>query len=104
MAVGSDAKENYAESRCDTDDWRDIIAISAGASHTVGLHSDGTVVAVGPDKYKQCDTDNWSDIIAITTKGWHTIGLRSDGTVVTIGFNESGQCDIKHWDNIKLPK
>ena len=31
----------------DVSEWKDIVAISAGNSYTVGLKSDGTVVAVG---------------------------------------------------------
>ena len=33
--------------------------ISAGEAHLVGLKSDGTVIAVGNNKYGQCDVENW---------------------------------------------
>ena len=33
--------------------------VAAGYSHTVGLKSDGTVVAVGENAYGQCDVDGW---------------------------------------------
>ena len=37
--------------------------VSAGDWHTVGLRSDGTVVAVGNNKYYgQCDVSGWTDI------------------------------------------
>lgn len=36
--------------------------ISAGSKHTVGLKSDGTVVAVGDNDHGQCDVGAWSDI------------------------------------------
>lgn len=71
--------------------WENIIAISAGggsnespgAGHTVGLRSDGHVVAVGDNEYGQCDVEGWENIIAIAAGDWHTVGLRSDGTVVS---------------------
>ncbi|WP_234813697.1 RCC1-like domain-containing protein, partial [Bacillus mycoides] len=35
---------------------------AAGCAHTVGLKSDGTVVAVGDNEYGQCDVDSWHGI------------------------------------------
>lgn len=35
---------------------------AAGLRHTVGLKSDGTVTAVGDNKYGQCDVSNWRGI------------------------------------------
>ena len=48
--------------QCDVSSWRDIVAISAGGYHTLGLKADGTVVAVGGNKYSQSSTSSWSDI------------------------------------------
>ncbi|MDR1238280.1 MAG: hypothetical protein LBK28_08555 [Propionibacteriaceae bacterium] len=42
--------------------WRDIVAIAAGCTHTIGLKSDGTVVAVGGNEYGQCDVNHWHGI------------------------------------------
>ena len=44
----------------------DIVAVSAGDYHTVGLKSDGTVVAVGGNHYGQCDVADWTDIVAVS--------------------------------------
>jgi len=101
FAVGSNKPSEYDNkgTRLDVSEWTDIIAISA-ASHTVGLKSDGTVVACGVNRYGQCDLSGWTDIVAISTGDDHTVGLRSDGTVVAKGNNESGQCDVSHWKNI----
>ena len=101
FAVGSNKPSEYDNkgTRLDVSEWTDIIAISA-ASHTVGLKSDGTVVACGVNRYGQCDLSGWTDIVAISTGDDHTVGLRSDGTVIAKGNNESGQCDVSHWKNI----
>ncbi|EDZ51454.1 hypothetical protein ABE55_08725 [Bacillus thuringiensis] len=98
--------------------------IAAGRCHTVGLKSDGTVVAVGRNKegecnvsgwrdieavavgwneYGQCNVSDWRDIVAIAAGCAHTVGLKSDGTVVAVGNNEFGQCDVGSWRDIRLP-
>ena len=83
-----------------------IIPISVGWGNTVGLHNDGTVVAVGDNDDGQCDVSGWSDIVAIAAGGYHTVGLRRDGTVVAVGAagsgraNNYGQCDVSGWSDI----
>ena len=79
--------------------------VSSGCSHTVGLKSDGTVVAVGQNYYGQCDVNDWKDIVSISTGGKslnrsYTIGLKSDGTVVAVGGNDDGQCNVSDWKDI----
>lgn len=71
--------------------------ISAGFDHTVGLRSDGTVVAAGPRCSKACDVMSWRNIIAIAAGKYHTVGLKSDGTLVAVGDNKKGQCDVSGW-------
>lgn len=65
--------------------WTDIIAISTCANCTLGLKSDGTVVAVGQNTYGQMDVTNWTDIIAIAAGEYFSIGLKSDGSMVLSG-------------------
>ncbi len=48
--------------QCEVSDWTDIVSVSAGAYHTVGLKSDGTVVATGDNDDGQCDVSDWTDI------------------------------------------
>ena len=78
--------------------------VSVGSYHTVGLKSDGTVVAVGYNKYGQCDVSNWTDIVAVSAGGdigfEHTVGLKSDGTVMAVGYNRQGQCKVSNWQDI----
>jgi len=77
--------------------------ISARWDHTVGLKSDGTVVAIGENKYGQCDVTGWKDIVTVSAGYEHTVGLKSDGTVVAtkyIGDRKYyyGQCDVQvYW-------
>ncbi len=102
MAVGT----NYC-GKCDVSGWTDIVAVSSGWQHTVGLKSDGTVVATKlTDKdcdYGQCNVSDWTDIVTISAGFSHTVGLKSDGTVVVVGGNEDGQCIVRRWTDIKLP-
>lgn len=78
--------------------------IDAGNDHTVGLTTDGTVVATGENMFGQCNVDNWSDIVAVSAGGNHTIGLKTNGTVVAVGDNSDGQCNVSNWKNIKTPQ
>ncbi len=75
-------------------------SVSAGCGHTVGLKSDGTVVAVGLNYEGQCDVENWSNIVGVSAGGYHTIGLEADHTVVATGNNDSGQCNVSDWTDI----
>ena len=56
------------DGQCEVADWTDIVAVSAGDWHTVGLKSDGTVVATkytgdSEDYYGQCDVADWTNIL-----------------------------------------
>ena len=57
--------------------------VAAGVVHTVGLKSDGRVVAVGANEYGECDVGGWTNIIQVAAVGeFVTVGLQSHGTVV----------------------
>ena len=75
----------------------DIVQVVAGGYHTVGLKSDGTVIAMGNNASGQCDVGDWEDIIQVAAGGYHTVGLKSDGTVVAAGDNSNGQCAVSGW-------
>lgn len=96
--------------------WTDIVSISVGTLHTLGLKSNGTVVSTGfyePDKYisvifkelgktdlGQTKVDGWTGITAIAAGYRHSVGLREDGTVVAVGDNSSRQCEVDDWTDI----
>ena len=74
--------------------------IVAGADHTVGLKSDGTVVACGITADSRRDISGWTDIVEIADGGFHTVGLKSDGTVVACGITADSRCDISGWTDV----
>ncbi len=74
--------------------------ISAGNGSTVGLKSDGTVVATGFLSKEERYVSEWKDIISISAGMGHFVGIKSDGTVVATGNNRSRQCNVSHWVNI----
>lgn len=82
--------------------WRNIVAVAAGTSHSVGLKADGTVVACGSDEFGQVSgVSGWTDITAIAAFGNFTVGLKKDGTVVACGDNSSGQLEVSGLSGVK---
>jgi len=81
-------------------DWTGIIQVAAGAGHTVGLKSEGTVVAVGYNEYGCCNVGGWTDITQVATGFDYTVGVKTDGTVVAVGDNYYGQCNVGGWAGI----
>lgn len=79
---------------------KNTVKIAAGGAHTVGLKSDGRVIAVGRDGDGQCNTYDWKNITAVTAGGAHTMGLKSDGTVVTVGDDTDGMYETSEWKDI----
>ncbi len=101
-ALKTDGTVAYSDidEECDVSNWSDIVAISVGENHIVGLKSDGTVDAAGYSWDGRCDVSDWTDIVAISAGYDHTIGLKADGTVVAVGNNTDGQCDVSDWTDI----
>lgn len=93
-----DYKESRANYQSISKAYKNII--SAGGEHTLGLHEDGTVSAVGNNKYGQCDVDNWSGITQVSAGGRHSVAIDENGAAVATGDNKSGQCDVGSWRNI----
>jgi len=85
--------------QCNTENWKNIVAVSTGGWHTVGLKADGTVVAVGSISGGRCNTGSWKNIVAISAS-IHTIGLKADGTVIAADSNNNGRSNIGNWRDI----
>ena len=74
--------------------------VAAGRYHTLGVKSDGTVVAIGWNLHGQLNVSTWTDIVQISASGHHTVGLKFDGTVVAVGSNDEGQLNVGTWTDI----
>ncbi|MBR5827460.1 MAG: chromosome condensation regulator [Clostridia bacterium] len=80
--------------------WSDITDVATGYLYTVGVRSDGTVLAAGQNTDGQCDVSEWTDIVDVSCGRDFTVGLKADGTVVATGFNGYGQCNVSEWSDI----
>ena len=85
--------------------WEEIAqrnVLGAGPRHTLGLKTNGTVVAAGESfkRYGENDVSDWRDIIAVSAGLTHAVGLRADGTVATAGSNYDDQIDVSSWRDI----
>lgn len=77
------------------DAWSGVTAVSAGRSHSVGLTSDGRVLACGADDAGQVSgVSSWEGITAVDCGARFTVGVRADGTLVACGDDSSGQCGV----------
>lgn len=96
-----DAQSIYINDKgqCNVSEWTDIVEIAAGPYYTLGLKSDGTVVATGENLNTACNVYGWSDIVSIATNGVYTIGLKSDGTVVSTD-NFGHDNNTQNWTDI----
>jgi uncharacterized repeat protein (TIGR02543 family) len=74
-----------------------IPMVAAGRAHTVGLKSDGTVVAVGDNYSGGCDVGGWKDITQVVAGGLQTVGLKNNGTVVAAG----PEVELAKWNLIE---
>ena len=53
------------------------MAIAAGSGHSLGLKSDGSIVAWGENDYGQCNIPSENcGFVAIATGGHHSLGLK----------------------------
>lgn len=109
--------------QCDVEDWTNIVAIQTGQAYrsnpdedtttltytyTLGLKTDGTVVATGSNLEGQCNVSQWTDVVYLTTGtcnwdgvfGSQTVALREDGTVLVAGTGSESWCDVSSWNDI----
>ncbi len=90
---------------------RQFVAISGGHNHSLGLKSNGSVVAWGSNYDDPMDVQNYSGqcdvpapnigFVAVSAGFYrHSLGLKSNGSIVAWGWNKdytgqyAGQCDV----------
>lgn len=85
------------------DNFENIVSISGGNTHIIGLKADGTVVASsrGYQISNECDVKEWKDIVQIVCAAGQTVGLKKNGTVVVAGESRDGDLNVSTWQNIK---
>ena len=70
-------------------------------NYTMGIRSDGTVLAKGYNQYDQCNVGDWTDIVAIFPGSSKTFGIKSDGTVEMAGNDPNYPgIDVSNWKDI----
>ena len=69
--------------------------LAAGNDFTIGLKSDGTLIATGDNTYGQCNISAWTGIVQVAAGAIFTAGLKSDGSVVTTSAQNGG--DVSSW-------
>lgn len=79
-------------------DWTDIVAISAGKHHRVGLRSDGTVVAKGKNDDGQCNVSGWTNIVSVSASANYTLALTASGRVIATGKNKDFKSNHLGWE------
>ncbi len=73
----------------------DVVAVDAGATHSVAVRSDGTVVAWGNNASQQAAVPaGLTGVVAVEAGEEHTLALKANGTVVAWGRNHFGQTAV----------
>ncbi len=73
----------------------EVIAVAAGAWHSLALRADGTVLAWGDDSGGQCDVPlTLQPALAIAGGGYHSLAIQADGTVAAWGAGDYTQTNI----------
>lgn len=65
--------------------WNQVTDAVVGAEHTIGLRSDGTLLAAGSNANGQCEISTWTDVVSIAAGDYYTLGVKSDGTLLIAG-------------------
>jgi hypothetical protein len=72
-----------------------LLAVAAGANHSLALRADGRVIAWGDNTFGQATVPPWlSNVVQVAAGARHSLALRSDGTVVGWGDNSAGQLNV----------
>jgi hypothetical protein len=77
------------------DGLTNVVAIAAGALHSLALKADGSIVGWGRSLSGQTNPPaGLSNVIAIVAGAYQSLALRSDGSVVAWGANGFGETNV----------
>ena len=68
--------------------------IAAGAYHTVGLKSDGTLVACGSNTFGECNVSGFHNVAAVSAGERFTLITFKDGSSTVVGNFDAGQSNV----------
>ena len=96
MMIGASVFSNhiYAEG------WENIVSLSSGGYHVVGLREDGTCIANGKNADGQCEVSDWEDVKQISAGRNFTAALFEDGTVKVAHADSERFAEVKRWRDI----
>ncbi|MEI6567237.1 MAG: immunoglobulin domain-containing protein, partial [Verrucomicrobiota bacterium] len=78
-----------------TSDWTNLVTLSGGDSHTLGLRGDGTVLATGANDAAQSTVPSGlARSVAVAAGAAHSLALRENSTVMAWGANDFGQTNV----------
>ena len=83
-----------------------VIAIAAGAYHSLALKQDGTVAAWGANDSGQGTVPpelSGGEVVAIAAGDFHSLALKQDGTVVAWGAGGPGQSGVPNYGQATVP-
>jgi hypothetical protein len=72
-----------------------FVAVACGVYHSLGVKSDGSIVAWGYNDQGQCNVPAPnSGFVAVAGGPYHSLGLKSEGSIVAWGYNLYGECNV----------
>jgi alpha-tubulin suppressor-like RCC1 family protein len=75
--------------------WRGANPVSASASHSLGLKSDGRIAGWGDNYYGQTTVPAPNaNFVSVSAGYYHSLGLKSDGSIAAWGWNGYGQATV----------
>ena len=80
--------------------FTDVTDLSAGLTHALFLHENGSVTGIGANVCGRTNVQRWNHITAVAAGLWHSVGLTKSGHVVACGSNAKTQCDVSDWEGM----